>query len=1799
MSDTKKDVILKALLDAKITELHPESNGEQIYLNGDIKLTAKLAEMIAAINARDKIVDVNAKIKGAKDYTDEEIAKISGGTTGDGTNVLLEAKMYTDNKIAGLINGAPSTLDTLKEITDAMSESEDIIHLLSESVGTKVDQSDYNATVSSLGLAVNGKVSKTEYDIDIANINSTLETKADTDDIPTKTSQLVNDSGFKTTDNNTTYALSKSGSVIKLTGSDGSETTVVDVDTRYSHPIFNDIAGTYRKVTIDNEGHVTFGSNAPVTIAEGGTGATTAEAALAALGAAPSEHTHKYAGSATAGGPAAKLKLTRDAETTADANYMPSTLGSTEVREYSNAAANLPSAHWYDVIANQSPDSKYGTQLAIGLTTDQMHYRRYDNGTFSDWKQLLDSSNYTSFIGNNTGGTDISSDEIIAENLINYPYCQTSRTASGMTFTVNEDGTIHAKGKPTAATNQGIRTRTTGDKNPMILPPGTYTIHGCPKGGSLTSYYFQVGCTRNDTFFSLGNDYGEGTTFTLTEETQIQILIIIAAECPEIDLVFKPMCEVGTVIHEYQPYVLSRHYLVDNTCVHNLIPYPYYNTSSNIEGIDWVDNGDGTVTASGAENSTSTISTFWLASVYNPIFLEAGTYTFTGCPEGASAETWYVRFGDENNNFLASDIGEGCYFTLQTDQHVTVSLRVADNVAIPDKIVFKPMLVKGSVPREYKQYKDVEDQIVADNLIESNIDTTGFVRCTTKAYNNGTCILTADGTSGNPYHYRDYVLEQGKTYTFSTKGNSADAKGWYMAAMYIFDTSPVTYETLKTVQIYTNNYKTQSMTFTVNKECRAVRIVVGIPNGAATAGTKATFTEMMLEEGAVAHKYQLPRANKGYNRVDITNHTLDLNTLNLELGSPDIMQYKCRTSGGSANITNIPVTSSPFNLDVEVVRWASKTDYVTRQVFVVVNKPNFEYVRWCTSGTWSEWVERKFTDTTYSNMTAATADAAGKAGLVPAPAKGNQAKFLRGDGTWQTPTNTTYSVATTSADGLMSKTDKTKLDNTNVAYGTCSTAAATAAKVITVSGNTNWTLKPGATITVKFTNTNTAQNPTFNVNNTGAKKVWYNTEVITKSNLGYAGYANRIMNFIYDGTQYVFIGWSVDSNSDTKNTTGTTNKVDTKLFLAGATSQGANPQTYSNANVYIGTDNCLYSNGKKVVHEVTITTDTDFDTFTETGIYHIAFTGGSNRPCANHGTLYVDTEVGTDYQLFIPDSVHTVTYKRSYDNTNKVWKAWTTQKLTDTNTTYSNMTAATSSAAGKAGLVPAPEKGAQAKFLRGDGTWQTPTNTTYSNFVKSGSGAKAGLVPAPSTTAGTTKYLREDGTWQVPPDTNTTYTNASLGQGYTTCSTAEATLAKTATITGYNLVNFGIVSVKFTYKVLANSTLNITSKGAKPIYYRGAAITDGIINAGDIATFMYNGSQYHLISIDKGILNNTTKGSLGYNSSTAQNLVPTVSTIAYWDGAYANTSSNLAYCRLGAFGDAAVKGVDTTPTSGSVNLVTSGGVYDELNKPDYGTCSTAAATVEKAVTCTGWELKTGAEITIKFTVTNTANNPTLNVNSTGAKPIYYRGSAITAGYLAANRTYTFRFNGTQYEFVGDLDSNSFDRIRYNGNIKCSATAIVTGNIIVGSNGTFQHLKLGKPFDITYPILYAGAAIAANGTGSNNYKCIAMTITTTQSITLTAYKPVYIKGKLVGTTFTPVSTTPLTQTVPTTADGYQYILLGLSYTSNGVYMYPENPIYEYANGKFGLYGGSSSGGTTLHISDTKPTISGLWFNTSGS
>lgn len=150
------------------------------------------------------------------------------------------------------------------------------------------------------------------------------------------------------------------------------------------------------------------------------------------------------------------------------------------------------------------------------------------------------------------------------------------------------------------------------------------------------------------------------------------------------------------------------------------------------------------------------------------------------------------------------------------------------------------------------------------------------------------------------------------------------------------------------------------------------------------------------------------------------------------------------------------------------------------------------------------------------------------------------------------------------------------------------------------------------------------------------------------------------------------------------------------------------------------------------------------------------------------GNAYVNvpwTDNNTTYNQATADTLGLV--KIGYDTSGKNYavvldgngKMYVNVPWTDTNTTYSNMGAATSSAAGKAGLVPAPAAGAQGKYLRGDGTWQTPPNTTYSNMggATSSAAGSAGLVPAPA--AGKqASFLRGDGTWVVP--TNTTYAKA-------------------------------------------------------------------------------------------------------------------------------------------------------------------------------------------------------------------------------------------------------------------------------------------------------------------------------------------------------------------------------------------------------------------------------------------------------
>jgi len=255
------------------------------------------------------------------------------------------------------------------------------------------------------------------------------------------------------------------------------------------------------------------------------------------------------------------------------------------------------------------------------------------------------------------------------------------------------------------------------------------------------------------------------------------------------------------------------------------------------------------------------------------------------------------------------------------------------------------------------------------------------------------------------------------------------------------------------------------------------------------------------------------------------------------------------------------------------------------------------------------------------------------------------------------------------------------------------------------------------------------------------------------------------------------------------------------------------------------------------------------------------------------------------------------------------------------------------------------------------------------------------------------------------------------------------------------------------------------------------------------------------------------------------------------------------------------------------------------------------------------ELVDGKQILYFLPYAGTSSAATLNLTlangtTTGAKAVYFQSTSRMTTHYGANQQFrliyhkSFNIGGTNYEGWWsepgrDTNDNTYDRNKYTGTIKCNAsTAIASGNIIVGKDGVFHHLKEGTAFSVQYPILYAQSNIGISETGNNNYNIIALTVTTTQSISMTAYAPVYIKGTLSGFTFTPVSTAPLTQTVPSGVDNYCYMLLGVAYTATTLYMTDDHRIFKFMDGSFKVYeqtfavNNNISNGTAVDLNNIK-------------
>lgn len=247
----------------------------------------------------------------------------------------------------------------------------------------------------------------------------------------------------------------------------------------------------------------------------------------------------------------------------------------------------------------------------------------------------------------------------------------------------------------------------------------------------------------------------------------------------------------------------------------------------------------------------------------------------------------------------------------------------------------------------------------------------------------------------------------------------------------------------------------------------------------------------------------------------------------------------------------------------------------------------------------------------------------------------------------------------------------------------------------------------------------------------------------------------------YTASQASSVPWSGVTGKPSTFTPPTSSATVLGGIKVGYTTSGKNykVQLDSSGNAYV---NVPWTDNNTTYNEATADT---------LGLVKIGYAsnGKNYAVLLANGKMYVNvpwTDSNTTYTQATSDKLGLV--KIGYSANGKNYpvvldgngKMYVNVPWTDTNTTYTNMGAASASAAGKAGLVPAPAAGAQAKYLRGDGTWQTPPNTTYSNMggATSSAAGSAGLVPAPA--AGKqTSFLRGDGTWVVP--TNTTYGLAS------------------------------------------------------------------------------------------------------------------------------------------------------------------------------------------------------------------------------------------------------------------------------------------------------------------------------------------------------------------------------------------------------------------------------------------------------
>lgn len=318
-------------------------------------------------------------------------------------------------------------------------------------------------------------------------------------------------------------------------------------------------------------------------------------------------------------------------------------------------------------------------------------------------------------------------------------------TFNGVTFTVNDDGSVTVDGTATAITEFILVVHTgnvTWFKN--LIRDKTVTLSGCPSGGGATIYTLRKwGQGSSGTYYDTGN----GVTFTADAESldnynwnfQIRIYNGITVS----NLTFYPMLRLASIEDDtYEPYTKTNRELtgyVDNMEVNgavNMLDSAI--ATQTVNDITVTNNGDGsyTVNCSSTEhNSANFIST-------KKVTLPKGTYKWTASADGKSpigSNDCYAFIRGVNGTvdwYRSYQYSHGYgIITLTQDSEIEFGLTVAANATV-SHLTFKPMIAVPSYNGDYVPYAKSNKELTEDVAPEYFDLSVRGNRCTILSQNN-------------------------------------------------------------------------------------------------------------------------------------------------------------------------------------------------------------------------------------------------------------------------------------------------------------------------------------------------------------------------------------------------------------------------------------------------------------------------------------------------------------------------------------------------------------------------------------------------------------------------------------------------------------------------------------------------------------------------------------------------------------------------------------------------------------------------------------------------------------------------------------------------------------------------------------------------------------------------------------------------------------------------------------------------------------------------------------------------------